>query len=106
MLKYKGYSGIVEYDDEGRIFTGEVIGLRSMITFQGRTPEEIEELFRRSIDLYLEMCVDDGVAPEKPYSGRFNIRIPPELHREIVNRAAIEQRSLNDWVKEALEKSV
>jgi predicted HicB family RNase H-like nuclease len=106
MLKYKGYSGIVEYDGEAKIFTGEVIGLRSMITFQGRTPEEIEESFRRSIDLYLQMCAEDGVASEKPYSGRFNIRIPPELHREIVNRAAIERRSLNDWVKEALEKSV
>jgi predicted HicB family RNase H-like nuclease len=106
MLKYKGYSGIVEYDGEAKIFTGEVIGLRSMITFQGRTPEEIEESFCRSIDLYLQMCAEDGVASEKPYSGRFNIRIPPELHREIVIRAAIERRSLNDWVKEALEKSV
>lgn len=106
MLKYKGYSGIVEYDSDGKIFTGEVIGLRSMITFQGRTPEELENSFRESIDLYLDMCSDDGVSPEKPYSGRFNIRITSELHREIVQKAASERKSLNEWVAEALEKSI
>lgn len=106
MLKYKGYSGIVEYDSDGKIFTGEVIGLRSVITFQGRTPEELENSFRESIDLYLDMCSDDGVSPEKPYSGRFNIRITSELHREIVQKAASERKSLNEWVAEALEKSI
>lgn len=106
MLKYKGYSGIVEYDADGKIFTGEVIGLRSVITFQGRTPEELETSFRESIDLYLDMCSDDGVSPEKPYSGRFNIRITSELHREIVQKAASERKSLNEWVAEALEKSI
>lgn len=106
MLKYQGYSGIVEYDSDGRIFTGEVIGLRSVITFQGRTADEIEASFRESIDVYLEMCKEDGVAPEKPYSGRFNLRISPELHRKIAQRAAVERKSLNDWVSETLNNSL
>lgn len=106
MLKYKGYTGIVEYDAEGKIFTGELIGLRSVITFQGRNPEELETSFRESIELFLDMCKEDGVTPEMPYSGRFNIRIPSELHREIVIRAAADRKSLNEWVTEALEKSV
>jgi predicted HicB family RNase H-like nuclease len=55
MLKYKNYLGLVEYDAEGKTFTGEVLGLRDVITFQGRTPEELEDSFRQSIDFYLEM---------------------------------------------------
>lgn len=106
MLKYKGYNGIVEYDSQGKIFTGEVLGLRSVITFQGRTPEQIEESFKNSVDLYLQMCEDDGITPEKPYSGKFNIRISPELHKTVAERAALEKKSLNEWVANALKNSL
>lgn len=106
MLWHKNYAGIVEYDEVGKIFTGEVIGIRSVVTFQGRTPEELEASFRESIDLYLQMCQEDGVPPEKPYSGRFNVRISPELHRGIAQKAAAERKSLNEWVTEALQKSM
>jgi predicted HicB family RNase H-like nuclease len=106
MLKYKNYLGIVEYDDEGKIFTGEVIGLRDVITFQGRTPEELEDSFRQSVDFYLEMCARDGVAPQKPFSGRFNLRLDPELHRQLAERAAQEKVSLNEWVIHTLQEAV
>ncbi len=104
MLKYKGYVGIAEYDDVGKIFTGEVAGLTAVITFQGRTPEELEASFRESIDLYLQMCAEDGVKPEKTYSGKFNVRIDPELHRELAVKALMEKKSINDLVNEALRR--
>lgn len=104
MLKYRNYSGIVEYDPDGKIFTGEVIGLRDVVTFQGRSPEELESSFRESIDFYLEMCARDGVSPQKPYSGRFNVRINPDIHMRIAERAAQEKVSLNQWVADALRK--
>jgi predicted HicB family RNase H-like nuclease len=103
MLKYKTYTGIVEYDPDGKIFTGEVIGLRDVITFQGRTPERS---FQKSVDLYLEMCQRDGTTPQKPFSGRFNIRISPEVHRQIAERAAQSQLSLNQWVSEAVQRAL
>lgn len=106
MLKYKGYLGDMEYDPDGKIFTGEVIGLRAAVTFQGRAADELEASFRQSIDLYMKMCEEDGIAPEKPYSGRFNVRISPELHREIAMCAASERKSLNEWVVDTFEKSV
>lgn len=43
MMQYKGYTGRVEFDDEADIFHGEVIGLRDVITFQGRTVEEVKK---------------------------------------------------------------
>ncbi len=106
MLRYKNYIGLVEYDSDAKIFTGEVVGVRSVITFQGRTPEEIEASFRESVDLYLEMCREDGIIPDKPYSGKFNVRIEPELHRKIAFKAAQEGMSLNEWVAEALSKTL
>ncbi len=104
MLKYKGYLGVTEYDEVGKIFTGEVAGLAAVITFQGRTPEELEASFRESIDLYLKMCAEDGIQPEKTYSGRFNVRIDPELHREIAIKAMLENKSINELVNEALRR--
>lgn len=107
-LKYKNYLGIVEYDAEGKIFTGEVLGLRDVITFQGRTPEELEGSFHESVDFYLEMrsAARDKVSPEKPFSGRFNVRLDPNLHRQLAERAALEKTSLNEWVIHTLEESV
>lgn len=106
MLKYKGYTGVVEYDADGKLFTGEVIGLRDMVTFQGRTPDELETSFCTSIDFYLDMCQQDGVLPEKPYSGRFNIRLNPDIHRQIASRAAQEHMSINQWVTEAVAQAL
>jgi len=106
MLTYKNYPGIVEYDEVGKIFTGEVIGLRDVITFQGRTADELERSFRESIDFYLEMCEKDGISPEKAYSGRFNLRLSPEMHRRIAQEAAQRKVSLNQWVNEALERAL
>lgn len=56
MLKYKGYTGHVEYDDEASLFHGEVLDTKDVITFQGRHVDEIEKAFRDSIDDYLEFC--------------------------------------------------
>jgi predicted HicB family RNase H-like nuclease len=105
-LKYKDFIGKVDYDSEGKIFTGEVLGLRDVITFQGSTPEELEGSFHESVDFYLEMCARDKVSPEKPFSGRFNVRLDPNLHRQLAERAALEKTSLNEWVIHTLEDSV
>ena len=106
MIRYKNYTGVVEYDDEGKIFIGAVIGLRDVVTFQGRTVTELEKSFQQSVDLYLEMCKHDGVEPQKPFSGRFNLRLSPELHRQIAEQAALEKTSLNEFVTHILEHAL
>ncbi len=65
-MNYKGYIGKVEYDDENHIFTGSVLNVRTVITFQGRTVDEVEKEFRASVDDYLNWCREDDVPAEKP----------------------------------------
>lgn len=102
MMNYKGYIGEVEYDDEAKIFSGTVINTRTVITFQGTSVEELEKEFKNSVDDYLEWCKEDGIEPEKPYSGKFNVRFLPALHR----KAAIAAKKLNMSLNSFVEKSV
>jgi predicted HicB family RNase H-like nuclease len=105
-MNYKGYLGTVEYDDQAKIFHGDIINTRDVITFQGTTVKEIERAFRDSIDDYLAWCKEDGVEPEKPYSGRFNVRLSPDLHRQIAVIAKRKRISLNSFVEKAITDEI
>jgi len=102
MMRYKGYFGKVDYDDEAKIFHGEVIGLKDVITFQGKTVDELEKAFKDSIKDYLEWCKERGEKPEKTYSGKINVRMDPELHAQLAQEAAQKEISLNDLINKKL----
>jgi predicted HicB family RNase H-like nuclease len=106
MIEYKGYIGHVEFDDEAEIFHGEVINTRDVITFQGKTVDEIKQAFRDSVEDYLDYCAKLGQSPEKPFTGKFMLRIPPDLHRKIYVAAKESGESINAWIKEQLTHSV
>ena len=106
MMEYKGYVGKVEFDDEAGIFHGEVLDTRDVITFQGQTVAELQTAFQESIDDYLAFCKERGEEPNKPFSGQFITRIPPELHRQVNLAASISGKSLNAWVAEQLQAAV
>ncbi len=102
MLNYKGYRGRVAFDDEAGLFHGEVLDLKDVITFQGKSVEELEHAFRDSIDDYLAFCQERGEEPDKPFSGRLMLRLPPALHREVYVQARREGKSLNQWIADKL----
>jgi predicted HicB family RNase H-like nuclease len=106
MMEYKGYLGKVEYDDEASIFHGEVINVRDVITFQGTCVEELRQAFIASVEDYLEFCAARNEEPEKPFSGKFVLRISPELHRKLYMKAKLEKKSVNSWVSDLLEAAV
>jgi predicted HicB family RNase H-like nuclease len=106
MMEYKGYMGIVVYDDDAKLFHGDVINTRDVITFQGTTVEEIERAFKDSIDDYLAWCGEEGTEPERPYSGKFNLRLPPELHKEVAVWAKKLKISINSFVEKALTDEI
>ncbi len=105
MMEYKGYIGHVTFDDEADIFYGDVVNTRDIITFQGKSVEEIRNAFHESVDVYLEWCKERNKAPDKPFSGKFMVRISPSLHRSIFLSAKHEGKSLNRWIEEHLVNS-
>jgi len=106
LLTYKGYQGCFDYDPDADIFHGDVLHLTDVITFQGRSIDELKAALAESVDVYLEYCAKKGKEPQKPFSGTFNVRLNPELHQRLAVRAARDGVSLNKWVAGTLEKAV
>jgi predicted HicB family RNase H-like nuclease len=105
-LDYKGYVGTFAYDEEADTFHGRVVGLRDVITFEGRSIEQLKKALAESIEDYLDFCRERGEEPEKPLSGKFVLRLDPGLHRAVAVAAERDGKSLNSWVKERLQEAV
>jgi len=103
-MKYKDYHGQVNYDEEAKLFHGEVVGLRDVITFQGTSVDELEQAFKDSVDEYLDFCKELGRSPEKPFSGKLMLRLPPEIHERAAYQAKTTGLSLNAWIKQGIEQ--
>jgi len=106
VFKYKGYIGKVEFEEEDDLFHGQVINTRDVITFQGKSVRELKRSLKESVEDYLDFCKERGEEPDKPFSGQFIVRIPPEIHREAFIEAKKSGKSLNAWVREVIKKSV
>lgn len=103
MMNYKGYIGQVEYDDVNRVFTGSVINTQTVITFHGSSVDELEHEFQTSVDDYLDWCKQEGIEPERLYSGKFIVRIQPELHKKAAIAAKKLGMSLNAFIEKSTE---
>lgn len=106
LLKYKGYEGSVEYSLKDQVLYGKVLGIKSLLSYEGQTIAELEEDFRGVIDEYLEMCKAHHQDPEPSYSGTFNVRITPELHHQLAIKAAAQHQSLNATTAQAIRNYV
>ncbi len=105
-LEYRGYTGSLEYSPEDNLLFGQVLGIQSLISYEGETGKLLEQDFRLAIDNYLEDCSEKKIDPEKPFKGNFNVRIPGELHRKASLLAIRSQSTLNRFVEEAIRKKV
>lgn len=106
LLRYKGYSARPEYSAEDRIFYGKILGISDLVDFQSENAKDLEEEFHKAVDDYLEFCAEIGKQPQKEYSGLFNVRISPELHREVSVFAQAEGVTLNKAVEQAIRAMV
>lgn len=104
-IQYKGYVGSVEFSEEDGIFYGKVMGIRSLISYEGENAQELLDDFHGAVDDYLEACEAEGKEPEVAFKGSFNIRLSPELHKRIYIYSAAHQISMNKYIEEVLEKS-
>lgn len=103
-LTYKGYHGSVEFSLEDNTLFGQVIDTNSLISYEGTTLDELKKDFENAIDDYLEMCKEHNEKPEKAYTGTFNVRLEPEMHKRLALYAKEHDESLNASVKNAVSQ--
>ena len=106
LLSYKHYNGTVEYSREDSCLFGKVVGVKSLLSYEGSSVQELEQDFRNTIEEYLQDCKERGIEPEQPYKGSFNVRLTPELHRAVAIYAMEHGKSLNAAVEEAIVNMV
>ena len=104
-MTYKGYSARVEFDAEDRLFVGHLAGVRDIVGFHGASVAELEAAFHKAVDDYLAARKKLGQEPNKPFSGRVMLRLPPELHARASTRATVEGVSFNQWAANVLERA-
>jgi predicted HicB family RNase H-like nuclease len=106
LLRCKDYLATIELDPDAGLFHGEVINTRAVLTFQGRSIDELKAAFSETIADYEDWCRERGKEPERPYSGSFTLRMPPDLHRRVAEAAARSGKSLNGFIKDTLEDAI
>ena len=106
MMEISGFRAFVQYDPEIEMFRGEFVGLNGGADFYAKDINGLKKEAAISLKVFLDMCDEEGVEPKKDYSGKFNVRVPPELHADISSAATAEGKSLNQWVVETLDHAV
>ena len=106
MMKIDGYKAVITYDPEIDMFRGEFVGLNGGADFYATNIKDLQKEGKLSLHVFLDMCKEEGISPCKEYSGKFNLRVPPELHASIAEKAAAEGKSLNKCVTDMLRDMV
>jgi predicted HicB family RNase H-like nuclease len=105
-LEYKNYTGSIEYSKVDELLYGKVLGIRGLISYEGKTGQELEDDFKGAIDTYLSECKLQGIHPERPFKGSFNVRVSADLHQKAALMALQDKMSLNSFVAESIRERV
>lgn len=106
LIEYRGYYGSVHFDADDLIFHGKIEFIRALVSYEATNAIELKQAFEEAIDDYLDTCQRNGIEPEKPFKGSFNIRVKPELHRRLAIAANNRDIKLNSFIAETLEKGM
>jgi predicted HicB family RNase H-like nuclease len=106
MMTVDGYHAKIEFDEEFDLFRGEILGLSGGADFYGKNPKELRAEFKKSLQVFLAVCEEKGIEPRRHFSGKFNLRIPPELHERLAIVAQAQGKSINRLAQEALQERV
>ena len=102
-MTYKGYIGSVNYSDKDQVFFGKIEGINGLVNFEGESVKELATAFHEAVDDYLAYCEDEGIEPDKSYTGVLNVRLTPSIHRQIAMLALQEGISINAFIRNAVE---
>ena len=104
-IEHEGYVARIELDEDEKILHGRVINISDVVTFEAPSAPQLLREFKRSMEDYFAFCKKRGEEPEKPFSGRFILRVDPAVHRAIAVAADRESKSINKWAEETLAKA-
>ena len=104
-MTYKGYAARIDYSDEDGCFVGHIAGIKDIVGFHGESVKELRAAFEEAVDDYLAACERSGRAPQKPFSGKMMLRVPPEVHARAAMMAEAHGMSLNQWAAEVLSRA-
>lgn len=105
-MELEGYHAKIEYDPELNTFRGEILGITGGADFYGKNPKELKAELKKSLSVFLQVCKENGIEPRRNYSGKFNLRIPPQLHEQLAIKAQAVGKSVNSLAQEALQQLV
>ena len=106
MMPVDGFKARIEYDAELDMFRGEILGLNGGADFWGKNPKELRAEFKKSLQVFVDVCREKGIEPRRSYSGKFNLRISPDLHEKLAIVAEAEGKSINTLAQEAIQQRV
>jgi len=105
-MTYKGYTADIKFDSEANTFFGIILNSSAVIHFRGKSVEELEKSFQEGVDEYLTICEEEGIIPERPFSGEFRVRISPELHKKVFLQSKRAKLSINKFAIQAFEEKL
>lgn len=106
LMEYRGYHAKIQFSEEDDVFFGRVIGINDVISFDGKSIQELKTAFREAIDDYLAICKEQGRDPDKEYKGSFNVRISSDIHKAAALAAEAQSISMNRFIQRALENEL
>ena len=106
ILMYKDFIGSVHFSADDKVFHGKIEGITDLVTFEGKSVDELEKAFHEAVNDYITLCKEAGKEPLKSCRGCFNVRIPSELHIKAMKQAVKLGIPLNQLVQKAIEKAV
>ena len=106
IIKYKSFIGSLNFSQNDKTFFGKIEGINDLITFEGKTVDDLIKAFHEAVNDYLEICKIKNIEPHKSFKGSFNIRIKPELHAQAYHAAKAMKISLNRFVQKSIENSL
>lgn len=101
-----GYHAVIEYDPDIEMFRGQFVDINGGADFYARDVATLKREAKISLGVFLDMCREDGVEPRRMFSGKFNLRLSPELHANITAAAQAKGESVNQWITDQLGEVV
>jgi predicted HicB family RNase H-like nuclease len=100
-----GYQAVIAFDPDIQMFRGEFVGLNGGADFYAADVQGLIHEGKISLRVFLQACERRSIEPRRHFSGKFSLRIDPEIHEAAAIAAAAHGQSLNQWATEAIRQA-